>query len=254
MARLAILMEDASAIGFLAGNDPRLNAPAGVYGESSYQGVMGVGNGSGTGVFGTGNYGIRGEAEDGLAAVQGQSFGSAYAGQFLGNVRVTGDIIIETAIEAKGNLHVVGNVQVDGDIFLKNSDICERFSASQAAHPVGSVMVAGDDGSLNSCTLPCDKRVVGIISGAGALKPAITLGAQSGRPSEAPIALCGTAFCLVDADFAPIEIGDLLTTSATPGHGMKAGDHKSCFGAILGKALAPIQKGKGLIPVVVALA
>jgi hypothetical protein len=221
-------------IGFLAGVDPRFNQHAGVYGESDNQGVMGVATGSGTGVFGTGHFGVRGES-NGVAAIQGQGFGTALAGQFLGNV------------------HVTGNISVDGDVFLKNQDICERFLASKADHRQGSVMVAGDDGALTPCTRAYDKKVIGIISGAGTRRPAITLGARSDSDSEVPIALVGTASCLVDADFGAIEIGDLLTTSNTPAHAMKAADPEARSGCIIGKALAPLTTGRGLVPVVIAL-
>ena len=51
-----------------------------------------------------------------------------------------------------------------------------------------------------------------------------------------------------------VEIGDLLTTSNTAGHAMKAVDHGRAFGAVLGKAMQPLAKGqKGLILVLVAL-
>ena len=52
---------------------------------------------------------------------------------------------------------------------------------------------------------------------------------------------------------APIEVGDLLTTSATPGHAMKATDPLKAFGAVIGKALRPLDSGQGLIPVLIAL-
>src|SRR5206468_830265 len=69
------------SFGFLAGNDPVFNQHAGAYGESDQQGVMGIGTtANATGVFGgnkTGaGVGVRGETKDGVAAVQGQSFGS----------------------------------------------------------------------------------------------------------------------------------------------------------------------------------
>jgi len=50
-----------------------------------------------------------------------------------------------------------------------------------------------------------------------------------------------------------VEVGDLLTTSATPGHAMKATDNARAFGAVLGKALAPLPSGKGLVPILVTL-
>ena len=67
------------------------------------------------------------------------------------------------------------------------------------------------------------------------------------------LALMGKVFCKVDASYGPIEVGDLLTTSDTPGHAMKAFDHRKAFGAVIGKALGPITSGQGLVPVLVAL-
>jgi hypothetical protein len=59
--------------------------------------------------------------------------------------------------------------------------------------------------------------------------------------------------CKVDADIAPIRPGDLLTTSPTRGHAQKVLDTSKATGAILGKALAGLDKGKGQIPVLVSL-
>jgi len=61
------------------------------------------------------------------------------------------------------------------------------------------------------------------------------------------------AFCKVDADISPIRTGDLLTTSPTKGHAQKVTDRSEAAGAILGKALAPLRKGTGRIPVLVML-
>jgi hypothetical protein len=44
-----------------------------------------------------------------------------------------------------------------------------------------------------------------------------------------------------------------LTTSDTPGHAMKATDPNRAFGAVVGKALRPLDKGSGLIPILIAL-
>jgi hypothetical protein len=57
----------------------------------------------------------------------------------------------------------------------------------------------------------------------------------------------------VDANREPIEVGDLLTTSPTPGHAMKATDPVRAFGAVIGKALHPLKTGHALIPILVAL-
>ena len=61
------------------------------------------------------------------------------------------------------------------------------------------------------------------------------------------------ADCKVDADIAPIKVGDLLTTSHTKGHAQKVIDPSKAVGAIVGKALGNLKKGKGNIPVLVML-
>jgi hypothetical protein len=57
----------------------------------------------------------------------------------------------------------------------------------------------------------------------------------------------------VDAQYGAIAVGDLLTTSPTPGHAMKATDQLQAFGAVIGKALRPLGEGQGLIPVLISL-
>jgi hypothetical protein len=65
--------------------------------------------------------------------------------------------------------------------------------------------------------------------------------------------LLGKVFCKVDAGHGAIEIGDLLTTSPTPGHAMKAENPLKAFGTVIGKALRPLAEGQGLIPILIAL-
>lgn len=67
------------------------------------------------------------------------------------------------------------------------------------------------------------------------------------------VTLGSFAHCKVDADIAPIEVGDLLTTSTTKGHAQKVLDPSKALGTIVGKALAPLERGKGKIPVLVML-
>jgi hypothetical protein len=57
------------------------------------------------------------------------------------------------------------------------------------------------------------------------------------------------AHCKVDATEAPIRVGDLLTSSANPGHARKAAAPK--LGTIIGKALEPLDTGTGYISVFV---
>jgi hypothetical protein len=76
---------------------------------------------------------------------------------------------------------------------------------------------------------------------------------------EVPVALLGIVPTKVTAERRPIRAGDLLVTSSTPGYAVRAapvvvrGVAIYPTGAILGKALAPLRRGKGVIKVLVTL-
>jgi len=150
-----------------------------------------------------------------------------------------------------------GNVEVTGDVRCPNADCAEEFnlSSNEKIDP-GTVMVIDPFGNLKASDLPYDNKVAGIISGAGCYRPAIILDKKDKgltKNRRIPIALIGKVYCKVDASYAPIKIGDLLTTSATKGHAMKVMNPFKALGTIIGKALQPIESGTGMISVLVAL-
>lgn len=153
-----------------------------------------------------------------------------------------------------GNIAVAGNVSVGGDITLEGADCAEEFEIALDVEAVpGMVMALDAKGKLRPSTEPYDRRVAGIVAGAGDLRPGIILGRQRDTIKRVPIALFGRVYCMVDATDAPIAVGDLLTTSSTRGSAMKATHSAMAFGAIIGKALQPLASGTGLIQVLVAL-
>jgi hypothetical protein len=233
----------------------------------------------GDGVFATGRRGVVGVSDDfqGVfgksrdnAGVVGESdrmhavFGithSTFAGVFgasdAGGAGVAGESNTGIGVHGKGGRlagFFEGDVEVTGDIRLVNADCAEDFDvADTALVEPGTVMVLDEEGKLQHSQKAYDKRVAGVISGAGGYKPAIVLDKQEPQCNRKAIALIGKVYCKVDATHAPVEVGDLLTTSATPGHAMKAADPLKAFGAIIGKALRRLEEGQGLIPVLVAL-
>ena len=114
-------------------------------------------------------------------------------------------------------------------------------------------MVIDEDGALRPSEEEYDTRVAGVLSGAGSYRPGIVLGRTVERGDRKAVALVGRVYCKVDADHGPIAVGDLMTTSATLGHAMKAADPQRAFGAVIGKALRSLQRGRDLIPILVAL-
>ena len=151
-------------------------------------------------------------------------------------------------------VHPGGSIEVPGDVLLTGADCAENFDVEEAQSlEPGMVMVIGDEEKLHQSTEAYDKRVAGVISGAGDYKPGMILGNSQSQDERLPVALTGKVYCKVDTQYAPIAVGDLLTTSPSPGHAMKASEPLKAFGAILGKALRPLKEGQGLIPVLVAL-
>ena len=192
----------------------------GVVGKSeTVDGVRGETDGSGIGVLGTSKSGI---------GIYGT--GGRLAGYFKGDIEVT------------------------GDIKMTNADCAEDFDiAGVTAVDPGTVMVLDDVGSLRASRHAFDRRVVGVISGGGDYKAGIVLDRQRSSGNRQPIALMGKVFCKVDAQFGAIAVGDLLTTSPTPGHAMKTDDPMRAFGAVIGKALRALEAGQGMIPILIAL-
>lgn len=189
--------------------------------------------------------------------------GAESANLLLGGPGTSGDVYVfpssapgkaegDTSIRLKGD---TGDIIFTGQLIGPGADCAEDFEIEDAESvEPGTVMVIGADSRLHVAQRPYDSCVAGVIAGAGDVRPGIILGRGQGRdPRRLPVALMGRVFCKAVADDAPIAVGDLLTTSASPGHAMKAGDSARAFGAVIGKALAPLPAGRGLIPVLVAL-
>jgi len=160
--------------------------------------------------------------------------------------------------DGKGNLSIEHNAATGTssciDVMLTGADCAEQFDMRDGQSPEpGTIVVIDDAGKLRESQSPYDKRVAGVVSGAGEYKPAIVLDRRASSEGRASVALVGKVYCKVDADPAPIAVGDLLTTSGRPGFAMKAADPAQAFGAVIGKALRPLRAGQGMIPILVAL-
>jgi hypothetical protein len=154
------------------------------------------------------------------------------------------DIILDNA----------GNVTFAGDIILQNADCAEEFDADdRRTLSPGSVVCIGPEARLRLSTEAYDRQVAGVVAGANEYRSGIVLGRNPGASGRVPVALLGRVWCKADADGEAIEVGDLLTTAVRPGHAMRASDPQRSFGAVIGKALDPLGRGKGLIRVLVAL-
>jgi hypothetical protein len=209
-------------------------------------------------------------AQDGVEVVGFEPFitlADANAGFAKARIQnANGDIVfyaqggITTAIpamiieSATGNVHVTGTITADKDIILAGADCAERFDVAGEDHlEAGTVVVIDREGTLRESSSAYDKRVAGVVAGAGDYRPAIVMGSRGSDRDGTLVALVGKTYCKADASCGSIDVGDLLTASSTPGHAMKASDPNRAFGAVIGKALRPLHAGTGLIPILVAL-
>jgi hypothetical protein len=108
-------------------------------------------------------------------------------------------------------------------------------------------------GKLKLSSQAYDKKVAGIVSGAGGIQPGISMIQEDTLEAGENVALCGRVYVMAETAGGAIQPGDLLTTSAVPGHAMKAADPVQAQGAILGKAMTGLADGRGQVLVLVTL-
>jgi len=234
--------QNSGSSGYLGGNGIGVYGNSGGYGVYGLSGNTGVwGNGGNIGVHGTAGTdgtGLRGESNYGSGiGVYGRGGPSGYAAVFSGNVKIESRDTGLTLIELGEGL-----------------DYAEGFDVTGTSRiDPGSVLIIDPDhpGQLKLCDRSYDSKVAGIVAGAKGQGSGVRLG--SGQ-FDYDVALAGRVYCYVDAAEAAVEPGDLLTTSSTPGHAMKATDRERAPGAILGKAMEGLKKGeKAQILVLVTL-
>lgn len=164
----------------------------------------------------------------------------------------TGNVGIGTA-NPGAKLEVVGTARVQV-LEIMGADLAEKFPVTEQVDPGMVVEIDSDHpGKLRLSRGSYNRRVAGVVSGANGLPVGAVLGHLPGNEDAPPIALSGRVWVQCDATQKAIEPGDLLTTSDTPGHAMKATNHIRAQGAIIGKAMTRLDNGNGLVLVLVSL-
>jgi len=242
------------------------NSTSGNYGYlgSKAYGVYGYSN-SGTGVYGKhscGNWGSLGSAFEGMyassktgAGVIGQStsscgvIGISSSGIGVGANSSSGNIFEGTAgSNTRFKVENDGDVYIDGSYYDTGADFADMFHAVSGLEPA-DVLVIGPDGKLARSSQPYSTSVAGVYS----TKPGFVggQGMDEDTTSKAPLAIVGIVPVKASAENGSICPGDLLTTSSTPGHAMKATEMR--VGTLIGKALESLESGTGTIKMLVTL-
>jgi hypothetical protein len=186
--------------------------------------------------------------------------------------------------DAKFRVNSDGNVYADGSFNGGGADFAEMIAVSSGglALEAGDVLIIDPNNtrSVVKCTAARSTLVAGIYSSkpgfvgserdwdrragmsASNASPATgdpanvetatyTMTDMAAEFSEIPMAVVGIVPCKVSAENGAVRPGDLLVTSATPGHAMRDDNPKT--GTVLGKALGSLNAGTGLIKVLVTL-
>ena len=226
----------------------KAHPPVQAWSATAGSAVSGINTSTGCAVYGgsTAGDGVHGESKgasmSGVAGIH-NSGGNGVYGRSSGNAGCF-----------DGNVVVNGNVTATGDILLPGADCAEQFEcAGMRGIDAGSLVIVGEEGVIRECEGAYDRRVAGVVAGAGTFRPAIVLDQRNSDRPRAAVSLIGKAYCKVDAQYGAIEVGDLLTSSPSLGHAMRASDRERAFGTVVGKALRPWRSGKGMIPILLAL-
>jgi hypothetical protein len=144
--------------------------------------------------------------------------------------------------------------------FVAGSDFAEALPATggkEGFEPGDVLVLSSDTDGVERSSKRYDTRAIGVYSTRPAVLGAEKDGETRVDPDDVPVALTGIVPTKVTAENGAISRGDLLTTSSTPGHAMKAtpisvaGVDIYPPGTILGKALQPLADDKGVIKMLV---
>jgi hypothetical protein len=229
--------------------------PIAVVGEMRGTGGAGIGvRGTSAALNGTAVEGVATDASGVTTGIRGDATASPQGTGVSGKGGAVGGYFEATTPNGWAG---VFNGKVSVNILQINggSDVAEPFDVGEAAVEPGSVMVIDPDhpGKLKLCATPYDRRVAGIVSGAGEIRPGLTLRQTDVMEGSALVAIAGRVYCRAEAILAPIEVGDLLTTSRMEGYAMRATDIDRARGAVIGKAMTSLSRGTGLVLVLVNL-
>ncbi len=154
-------------------------------------------------------------------------------------------------------LQVAGTTTTNVLTITGGADIAEPFEITAENEQVveaGAIVVIDEinPGKLKLSQQAHDKKVIGIISGANGVNPGMVLSQEEALGSGENVAISGRVYVKANASNGTIQPGDFLTTSETAGEAMKVSDLEQARGAIIGKAMSPINE-KGYVLVFVSL-
>ncbi len=227
----------------------------GLVGHSSHVGVRGQSTGGenlyGCGVLGISRFGAGGvfSSEHNYSLVV-DGYGDTE--KFDKNINLIGN---GDALFVKGKSEFIGQMilkkPADGTDYPAN--IVEYFEIDDVEYvSPGDLLVVSSQGKsmLSKARNPYSRGVIGVVSG----NPAFIINNSGKEVKVYPVCLAGKALCRIDARKKPVNPGDLIMTSDTPGCGFAGKiDSFDKIGTVAGKALGMLDGSIDLVPIFIAL-
>lgn len=207
-------------------------------------------------------FGVQGAAVANTGFAAGGVFSTSSPGGvgLISTNRAGGNIILgRTGPDSKNVFRVDGNgtIFADGGFRPFGADFAEavRVKGSTEQYAPGDLLIIDASGErrLSLSQTPYSTLVAGIYSTQPGVVASTHRVDEALPNNEVPLAVVGIVPCKVTAENGPIIAGDLLVSSSIAGHAMKGTDRGRMLGAVVGKALEPLQKGTGVIQVLVTL-
>jgi hypothetical protein len=161
-----------------------------------------------------------------------------------------------------------GDVLADGSFYGQNflagaADVAEWVLVSEEVEP-GDVLELDPEnpGHYRKSRGPCSTLVAGVVStdpgfvlgseDLGSANGALTDNSRLATEDSALLALIGIVPVKVTDEGGPIQPGDLLVASSTPGYAMRWAGPGPCPYSLVGKAIEPMHEKQGAILVLLA--
>ncbi len=219
----------------------------GVKGESAYTG----GQDTTYGVWGTA---VSTKAAGVYAEHSGTGNGTALLAH-LSRTLSTGDILVgKVGINNVARIDNTGKGYFNGGTATSGADVAESVAVDgpRAAFAPGDVLVIDITGTRRFALSRVPAS--GLVAGVFATRPGLLLrngavaGGEAAAAEEVPLAVVGIVPVKVCDEGGSIGPGDLLVTASLPGHAMKSSADPRA-GTVLGKALGRLDRGTGVVEV-----
>ncbi len=176
--------------------------------------------------------------------IEGRQASARRDGALHLNARGGGEVVVGHPGRARG-MDVHGTVRAEHLQCGGTGTLAQIFESSGDLRP-GDVVRVNDQGTrVQRVRKANEPRIIGVVTDA----PGMLAGGPV-RSGAVAVALYGVVMCRVIVEGDPIVAGDLLVASRTAGHAERCDPTKPIGpGLVLGKALAPLSKGRGVVPV-----